>query len=182
MLQIKFQSLLKKYSNQPEAVRFIINGILLALLWILFYGVLKHKPFIHEFYEVGVSQFTYFLTQATRIFLELFGYEATTYGKIVKIVGTPGVYLDRGCLARNLMGLYAGFILAYPGKTGHKLWYLPMGLALITILNIIRLGGMAMTIKCCPEYVDFNHHYAFKVVVFGFIFLLWYIWVFKKRS
>jgi hypothetical protein len=30
-----------------------------------------------------------------------------------------------------------------------------------------------------PEYLDFNHHYTFTVIVYAFIFLLWMIWVNK---
>ncbi len=171
-----------KYFQQNDPIRFVINAIGLALLWLVFYGLLRDFAFVNDFYEFGVREFTNFLLVSTEGFLNLFGYETISYGKIVKIVDTPGIYLDRGCLARNLMGLYVGFVLAYPGMIKKKLWFIPFGLIVIIILNIMRLGGMAMILVCCPEHVDINHHYVFKIVVFGAIFILWYFWIFKMNS
>lgn len=172
----------QKYLSLPETARFLINLAVLGLIWIVFYKVFRYKGFIHKFYEYGVIKFTNFLTETTRIFLTIFGYEAEVEGKIIRIVGTAGIYLDKGCLARNLMGLYVGFVLAYPGTWKNKLWYIPFGLVVINILNILRLGGMAILVKCCPENVDFNHHYVFKIVTFGAILIMWYFWIFQMNK
>ena len=170
------------YKNSPEYVRFVVNALVLGLIWIVFYKLLRYKPFVNEFYEAAIVKFTYFLTESNRLFLELLGYDAVTYGKTIKIIGSAGVYLDKGCLARNLMGLYAGFVLAYPGSIKNKLWYIPLGLVIINILNIFRLSALAIISKCCPEHVEFNHHYIFKIVVFAFTLLLWYFWIFKLSN
>lgn len=171
-----------KYQNTNDLVKFVINGALLGVLWIGFYSVFRNFQFVNDFYEFGVREFTNFLLAGTELALNILGYETTSFGKIVKIVGTPGVFLDRGCLARNLMGLFAGFVLAYPGKIKKKLWYIPFGLVVIIILNIFRLSGLAILTDCCFEQVEFNHHYVFKIVVFGAILLLWYFWVFTMNK
>lgn len=173
------KTLYAKYKNIGDIPKFLINSVLLIAFWFAFYGLFRYNEHIHNFYEFGVKHYTNFLIDGTKIFLELFGYETTSYGKVVKIVGTPGVFLDRGCLARNLTGLFAGFVLAYPGALKRKLWFIPSGILMIIFLNILRLGGMAILTDCCPEKVDFNHHYVFKAVVFGFILFTWYLWIFK---
>ena len=145
----------------------------------MFYYFFRDVAFIHRQYELGIQLFTDFLLSATDFFLNTFGFQTGRYGKVIYIEGTQGIFLDRGCLARNLMGLYVGFVLAYPGPLKHKLWYIPIGVLLINIFNVFRLGGLAIVVKCCPEHVDINHHYIFKMVVFALILLLWYIWVFK---
>ena len=75
------------------------------------------------------------------------------------------------------MGLYVGFILAYPGKIKHKLWVVPAGLLVIIILNIMRISGLTYLVLRWPEYVDINHHVIFKYTVYFFIFLMWYFWI-----
>jgi exosortase/archaeosortase family protein len=117
------------------------------------------------------------LLVVSRLVLELLGFKTELVGKTVRIAGTGGVYLNRGCLARNLMGLYVGFILAYPGKIKHKLWVIPAGLIVITILNVARICGLAYLVLCCPEHVDINHHVIFKYTVYFFIFMMWYFWI-----
>ncbi len=176
---MKINQIKNKYNTLNDIFKLVINAAILLLIWIIFYSFLKNIAWIKEIYELMTIYFTNFLTNATKLSLNLIGYEAEVVGKIVRIVGTYGVYLDKGCLARNLMGIFAGFVIAYPGKIKHKLWFVPMGIFIIIILNIFRLSGLAILVECCPEKVEFNHHYVFKIIVFAFTFLLWYIWVFK---
>lgn len=169
--------LLDKYQKLSPLYRFIANGIILVLIWVLFYQFLRYSAFVHSFYEAVTHILTDNLLIVSKFVLQIFGFETEISGKIVRIVGTGGVYLDRGCLARNLMGLYVGFILAYPGKIKHKLWVIPVGLVVINILNVMRICGLAYLVLCCPKYVDINHHVIFKYTVYAFIFLMWYFWI-----
>jgi len=169
--------LFNKYRKLSPLLKFIVNGVVLVLIWFLFYQFLRYSAFVHTFYETITHVLTDNLLIASKFVLQLFGFDVEISGKIVRIAGTGGVYLDKGCLARNLMGLYVGFILAYPGKIKHKLWVIPAGLVVINILNVMRICGLAYVVLCCPEYVDINHHVIFKYTVYVFIFLMWYFWI-----
>lgn len=135
--------------------------------------------FFDFFYEEGIFWFTKIQIAATQLILNTIGYSTEVYGKTLKIVGSMGILVDRGCLGRNLLGLYAGFILAIPGKTISKLWFVPLGFFTFIILNILRILGLVITEYCCPENLDFNHHFAFKIVVYFAIFILWSVWIRK---
>jgi len=172
----------EKYKQLADIFKFGINALLLGIFWIVFYKVFKNFEIVKNFYEIASEGFTNFLTHSCKIFLNILGYDVEILGKTIRITGSSGVYLDKGCLARNLMGLYAGFIIAYPGKITKKLWFVPLGLVIINILNIFRLSGLAILSECCPEKVEFNHHYVFKIVVFAFTLFLWYLWVFKMNN
>jgi exosortase/archaeosortase family protein len=158
-------------------VKFFINGALLFGIWWVFYTFLRDTAFIHNLYEEITAILTKNLLIASKHFLNILGFETEVFGKTIRITGTGGVYLDRGCLGRNLMGLFAGFIIAYPGIIKKKLWYIPLGLVLITIINIFRISALAYIVVCCPEHVDINHHVIFKYTVYTLIFLMWYIWI-----
>ncbi len=166
-------------------LRFILVGIILFLVFLLFYKVLRNNSVIDKIYVDILLWYAKILLAGAKFVTELFGYEVVTYGKTIKIVDeikTMGVYLDRGCMGRNVMLGYAGLIAVFPGKFVHKLWYIPMGLVIITFVNIIRISGLAITAYCCPEYSDINHYLIFKIVAWAVIFILWIIWFNKFSS
>lgn len=169
--------LIDKYKNLTPLIKFFANGVILVIIWALFYQFLRYSPFIHSLYEIATNSLTKSLLISSEFLLEIFGFETEISGKIMRIVGTGGIHLDRGCLARNLMGLFTGFIIAYPGSIKHKLWVIPAGLLVINILNVFRISGLAYLVLRFPEYVDINHHVIFKYTVYFFIFLMWYFWI-----
>ncbi len=173
-----------KTSQNRLWLRFIINGIILFTVIYLFYHVLRQYDFIDRLYVDGLNKFAQFLLWTSKKFTELFGFEVTTYGKTIKIVDefkAHGVYMDRGCMGRNVLLAFTGLILVFPGKFIHKLWYIPMGLVIITFVNIVRISGLTITAYCCPQYSDINHYLVFKIVAWAVIFILWVIW-FNKFS
>ena len=99
------------------------------------------------------------------------------YNRTLGIDGTHGLYIADSCAGVPLMALFSGFILAYPGQTIRKLIYIPIGLAIIHLINIIRIVGLAIVTLYAPEMLDFNHHYTFTIIVYTCIFLLWILWV-----
>lgn len=171
--------LISKYRSIHPMLRFAINGALLFALWWVFYAFLRNTQWVNEFYEDVTAKLTRNLLYASKYFLSLLGFQSEVFGKTVRISGTGGVFLDRGCLGRNLIGLFAGFIIAYPGIIRKKLWFVPLGIVLITIINIFRIAALAYIMLCCPEHVDINHHVIFKYTVYALIFVMWYFWISK---
>ncbi len=169
--------IIDKYNKVAPLYKFLLNGILLVLVWLIFYQFIRYSLFVHQFYESFTAWLTNHLLVASMHVMKLLGYDTEVSGKTIRIVGTGGVYLDRGCLGRNLLGLFAGFIIAYPGKIKYKLWYIPAGLIVINIINIARICGLAYIVLAFPQYVDINHHVIFKYTAYTFIFLMWYFWI-----
>jgi exosortase/archaeosortase family protein len=175
------KSIITEIKNQ-KGLRFLVNIALLGILFTFFYYFLRDFKFVNDIYLWGIEQFSYFLLTCSKYLVQTFGYEAVTYGKTIRIIDgftARGVFLDRGCMGRNVLLAYAGLIIAAPGNFKNKLWFIPMGLAIITFVNIIRISGLAITAHCCTEYLDINHHFVFKISAWIVIFFLWVIW-FKK--
>lgn len=156
-----------------------INLAILLGLWLLFYKLLRQIPAVDFVYEQGILFFTKIQLTFSKLILQLMGYTVEIYGKTIKIVPSFGVLLDRGCLGRNTLGLFVGFILTLPGKTIDKIWYSALGIIIFVILNILRIVALAVNQYCCPEKLDFNHHFLFKIIVYAVILLLWIIWINK---
>ena len=165
-------------------LRFLISGAIAFILIFVFYSIIRKNDTIDGWYIDTLNHYANLLLIGSKFITELFGFEVVTYGKTIKIIDgfkASGIYLDRGCMGRNIMLGYTALIAVFPGKLYHKLWYIPMGLTVITFVNVLRISGLAITAYCCPQYSDINHYFVFKVVAWIVIFVLWLIW-FNKFS
>jgi exosortase/archaeosortase family protein len=79
------------------------------------------------------------------------------------------------CNGLELMVLYAGFLLCWPAGSVRKIKFIAGGFLLIVLLNILRCAALALISVHKPQYVDFYHHYLFTFLIYGCIFLLWYL-------
>ena len=90
-----------------------------------------------------------------------------------------GVWLGEACNGLKVVGLFSIFVIAFPGKWKHKWWFIILGIILVHFTNALRISGLTIISAKWPQYLDFNHNVTFQIIVYGVIFLLWYIWVQK---
>ena len=64
----------------------------------------------------------------------------------------------------------------YPGPLKHKLWFIPLGVLIICILNTIRFVGISLYSNWYPDHFNFVHDWVFRPFIYFVIFLLWVIW------
>jgi len=111
----------------------------------------------------------------------------TTFDDPAKIM-----YFDNGAYVgvnmscsgfKQLLQLFILF-LVYPGPLKHKFWYIPMGLVIIYLVNLLRIVTLAIVVNNRPEYFDFTHDYVVRPFFYVVIFGLWVVWVerFRKKS
>lgn len=101
--------------------------------------------------------------------------------RTVGIDGTYGLWIGDPCNGITLFALFTIFILWFPGPWKKKLWFIPLGLISIHLINVLRIVGLCIIVTFDYAYLDFNHNYTFTIIVNGFMFLLWIIWA-KKFS
>lgn len=93
--------------------------------------------------------------------------------------GQQGVWVGDACNGLSLFALFSIFIISFPGDPKKKLWFIPAGIALIHLLNILRVIALALISFYDYRLLSFNHTYTFTIIVYLFIFALWYRWVTK---
>ncbi len=92
----------------------------------------------------------------------------------VNYKGQPVLMIVPNCNALELMVLFAGFIICFPGPWKRKCWIVPAGILLIHLVNVGR--SMALIALANSEYnrfLYFAHHYLFTITIYLFIFMLW---------
>ncbi|WP_114783166.1 exosortase X [Botryobacter ruber] len=159
--------------ENKKVVWFIVSALGMYLAWFILYGF-------------WLSNFDTWLTvklaETSAVFLRITGYAAEANKSNLIIDGYNLVHVDTPCNGMELMALFAGFIIAFPGPVLKKLIFIPIGIFLINFLNILRIAGLALNAFYSYETLEFNHKYTFTIIVYAFIFGLWMLWVKKYSS
>ncbi len=155
---------------------FIVKASLLYTLCYLGY------EFIVKRYTTIDQLFIRLILNCCRGILDLFGFQTFASKEVndfqvFGIDGSNGVWIGGPCNGVTLMFLFAIFIIAYPGNTKAKFWYLPAGILAVYLINIIRIVSLALIAYYAPQYLDFNHTYTFTFIAYSAVFGLWMLWV-----
>lgn len=109
--------------------------------------------------------------------LEFFGFDVYAFGRVMGLNELPGIEIVDGCNGITAMGLFLGFIFAYPGDWKNKLSFSLIGVCMIYLVNLFRILILALTQAYYPALFDIMHDYSTTTIFYLFIFLLWMTWV-----
>jgi exosortase family protein XrtF len=168
-------SKLSLFNLKNKTTRFFVFASVLYLAWYLLY-VLVIKPHTH-IDEKLVS----LLVANAAFILKLLGFTVyTSIEEDMQLIGIDGshpVWIGSPCNALTLFMFFALFVIAFPGDVKRKVWFVPLGIIIIHVMNVFRIIGLAMINYYAPAYLAFNHTYTFTILVYGVIFCLWMWWV-----
>lgn len=132
-------------------------------------------------FEVDV--FTKNVAYQVQFLLDIFNYDCQlkmheSQASIKLILN--GVYVSRvveGCNALSVIVLFAAFVVAFSGKLLQSLGFLLIGGVLIHIMNVIRIAVLSAALLYYPDQEPLLHGVVFPLIIYGFVFILWVIWV-----
>jgi len=84
-----------------------------------------------------------------------------------------------GCNAVSVMILFTAFIIAFSSTFKKTALFILAGIAIIHLLNVIRIALLAFGFYYYPDYKTVLHDIIFPLFIYGVVFLLWIIWVQK---
>lgn len=155
----------------PVIKTFLIRAGILFVVWLVTYHTLI----------VPNGRINAFLTdqvvEGTVLGLSILGFDSEGKDDVIYINKKPSVLVDDPCNGLELFALYAGFLLAFPGPIKYKALFIPSGLILIFLINIIREIALALNYNFFKETFEINHKYTYVFIVYIFIFLIWRYWL-----
>lgn len=84
-----------------------------------------------------------------------------------------------GCNAVSVIILFVSFIVSFSTTVKPTLLYVFGGSVLIYVLNILRIGFIIMILDKFPEQEHIIHGVIFPLIIYGIVFLLWFLWIYK---
>lgn len=94
-------------------------------------------------------------------------------------INQRAIQINESCSGFKQMWQVLVLFLVFPGPWKHKLWFIPMGMASMFLVNVIRIVGLSFAMIYWPEHWDFIHMWILRPFYYVVIFILWVIWVEK---
>lgn len=174
---------MKNYFVQYKPFLFFLGKFLLTYLVL----TISYETYLNQFdtKKFEVDNFTELVGSQTVKILNFF--DATSYqtpnlkAASIKLFYQK-IYIAQiieGCNGISVMILFAAFVIAFTGKLKHTVIYVATGSLLIHLLNITRIALLCLLIFKFPKQEEILHGVIFPLIIYGFVFLLWIIWVNK---
>lgn len=159
-------------------LEFVIKVVCVYASWKLFFYAATHYAFMKPFW-VALTDFMAGLSIRTAAFiLEIFG-EPNTFNKRNLIIdGTPGIYVADHCIGLAPMVVFSFLILFFTGSWKNKLWFVPMGNAVILLINALRVAALAYTAAhYSSRFFEINHTVIYVGITYGAILAMVIWWM-----
>lgn len=174
----------------PRSVKlFCFKIILLFVLWEITYTTVLFPSRIPDsqlstFTAFGTAKILSFFYQEYDFEFRLIeegepkNFKETVFVNNQKLIG-----IADGCNALELQVLYLGILFCMQKINRKTFWYCLIGLPLISCCNILRCCIIGwLNINKHLDLSVFAHHYLFKSLMYGFIFIAWVSYSNVKKS
>ena len=171
----------KPYKNSPFAgfhllwvqkrpvISFVLGFIVLMVVFYVFW--------LSDFCQNKIlPQFLSVNTQLSGFILNLFGQKTHASGDVL-FSSSFSVRIARGCDGLEAMALFASTLLAFPARWNYKLVGFFSGIAVLFILNVVRIISLFLTGVYFPKVFEFMHVEVWQVLFILFAIGLWIFWV-----
>jgi len=123
------------------------------------------------------------ITKQTSRLLNLLGEKTTTHpaddkpsiGILKNEKKIIGVY--EGCNSLNVMIVFVAFVAAFKGRPKQVAWFVPLGLVIIYLANLVRVGLLYFVAAYWSHYFYYFHKYLFTAIIYLIVFVLWLWWM-----
>jgi exosortase/archaeosortase family protein len=114
--------------------------------------------------------------------LHVLGYDIKTIDTTIYFPKINGyITVNGSCSGLKQFYQWGVLMILFPGPWKQKLWYIPLGIFIIHLNNILRIVILSVIVVNWPSYWDFAHDWILRPFFYVIIFVLWVIWVEKIR-
>lgn len=159
------------WARYQSVFQFLLKGLAIYGIWYVVYDLyLLPDGRLDEWLSVNVANVRAFLMGAL-------GFEAVADYRSVLMAGVPGVKIINGCNGLTTIGLFIGFVAAFPGSWKRRLWFIPLGILVVYLANIFRVLVMLGLQLYWPAAFDPMHSFGMTTFFYVVVFGLWMAWV-----
>lgn len=163
-------SFFKNFDNKA-VLRFLLRGVIIYLIWsALYYLYILPNGQLENWLSLNI-------VQVSGGILRFAGYSVTAMGRYIGLAQTPGMEIVNGCNGLAAMGLFLGFIYAFPGDNLKRIVFSFVGIAVIYIANVTRIVILCISQLYGMKNFEIMHNYLTMTVFNVIIFIMWMIWV-----
>jgi exosortase/archaeosortase family protein len=105
-----------------------------------------------------------------------FSIETYTIGKVLFFTNHTHITINIGCSGFKQMLHFALLFMIYPGPWQKKLWFIPLGIGIMHLINVGRIVGLSVLLQTQAAYFNAVHDNFFRPLFYVLIFGMWIWW------
>jgi exosortase family protein XrtF len=158
-------------------ILFLVKFLVIYLIGNFVYGLYATA------YEPAPDPATHWVTDQTASVLTTFGWLTVAESRTDKATtelshdGKRVLAVYEGCNGLNVMVIFAAFLVAFGPIKKELLWFIPVGLLIIHLMNLARITLLFLVSIYMKHYLYFTHKYFFTAILYVVVFILWVWWV-----
>lgn len=179
-MRIDFKSIKRFIAPYGGILQFCVVLVLCHFFWkytvlgdesgdaVTFFGLNISAPF------VWMSEH---LTIAVQKLLNFFGGNVVKLGNdVLGFSNGHSVHIVWACSGIKQAYIFTCIILCSRGKWRDKAWFIPSGILVCFLINVVRITILVAVIEHNYETFVILHEYVLKYLFYGIIFLMWVLW------
>lgn len=171
---IKFLVVLKDLRGLRGLVLFVVIITFFHLLYKYFEPDIISIPFLSRLIDFLIRNL---LATNSWALEHLFSIPCVIEGDVLELPNGFKIEMQFGCSGLQQFLLVIILFLIYPGKWKSKIWYIPVSVVVVHVLNLIRFVAISLYSSYDTAHFSLIHDWIFRPFIYLGIFLLWVIWV-----
>ncbi|MCB9192346.1 MAG: exosortase/archaeosortase family protein [Flavobacteriales bacterium] len=173
------------YERNKNVIWFLVKLTGLCSFYFLWFAPnVWQLPVISTLYGHFVHYTLKFLIEPSVWLLNVLGYGAVVvHQREIDLFDLEfNAHIKNFCLGIDMMFSLSALIISFPGKWIDRLWFLPLGLIGIQLINISRITGLCLAWLTFGISDKIDHHDLFNIVSVIFIFFMFVLWVNRYKK
>lgn len=160
-----------RWSRYRPVLRFLGKVVAIYGVWYVLYDLwLLPDGRLDRWVSISV-------VQVGEAALRVLGLKAVAEARNLALSGTSGIKVVDGCNGLASIGLFVGFVVAYPGRAWRRALFIPLGILVVYLSNVGRVSGLLLLQKYWAAGFDVAHSVGAPMFFYTVIFGLWVLWV-----
>jgi exosortase/archaeosortase family protein len=169
-----------KWKQVRGVVLFFVITISIHLVWKIWQHFLHYHPFHDLFFDGSNLMASWVYEQSVWIITHVLNIDLRLQeGQIMWLNNGCGIQINLSCSGLKPIIQFLLLMIIFPGPWKKKAWFIPLGVIVVYLTNILRVIGMAIAGSLAPEHLKFVHDNILRAMFYVVIFFLWWIWVEK---
>ncbi len=177
-----YDSFIEKFKLQAfrEVIIFIFLITFFHFAYRLWANVFLYSVFGFHFMDSVFNFLTDQLREtSTWICNHVLGIHTTISGDLMVHNSRDRMGVTAGCSGLKQYFQFLVLMILYPGPWKKKLWFIPLGLFIIYVINVTRIVTLFLVVIRNIDLFNAVHDWILRPLFFIIIFLLWVWWVEK---
>ena len=160
-----------------------IFGLIIIVFHFLWWNGGLHNFLLRSFAFRETEQFLVGIVFGPSAWIvdHILGLETKTIDTTLYFTNNSSVQVSGTCSGLKQFYQWIILMVLFPGPWKKKLWFIPMGIVVIHLFNVLRIIILDLIMSWNPQVWNFSHDWILRPFFYVVIFGMWMIWEEKFR-